>query len=315
MLAFVDRRTREPGSSDELKAAEVSLAAPAHGSFLTALHLAPVVSGCFSDSALVSAMKLGRTKCTALVTKALGPAFRDELLKDMTASRAEMITHAYVRYVDDRTCAVVSTTDIKDFAPKDTEDFPVTPLLPPKGKRETRKAEILNIIKRKKSALANDADEPVRKKLRAAEDTIAELERKLEKKEEIAELAALNKGLQRAVIARAGCQNSAGSVDPNRKAAKRLPLREGASGGDLGAINLLNRSLFGKPALASQVAPGKTHLTPKKVEVLRDCYMERLKRKGTLPGSELFDLAVKNVNGYIIQKLADNEKMAKRYAE
>lgn len=43
--------------------------------------------------------------------------------------------------------------------------------------------------------------------------------------------------------------------------------------------------------------------------------MERLKRKGTLPGSELFDLAVKNVNGYIIQKLADNEKMAKRYAE
>lgn len=45
------------------------------------------------------------------------------------ASRAEMITHAYVRYVDDRTCAVVSITDIKDFAPKDTEDFPVTPLL------------------------------------------------------------------------------------------------------------------------------------------------------------------------------------------
>ncbi|KAH9364827.1 hypothetical protein HPB48_011157 [Haemaphysalis longicornis] len=30
---------------------------------------------------------------------------------------------------DDRTCAVVSITDIKDFAPKDTEDFPVTPLL------------------------------------------------------------------------------------------------------------------------------------------------------------------------------------------
>lgn len=40
-----------------------------------------------------------------------------------------MITHAYIRYVDDLTCAVVSISDIKDFAPRDTEDFPVTPLL------------------------------------------------------------------------------------------------------------------------------------------------------------------------------------------
>lgn len=43
--------------------------------------------------------------------------------------------------------------------------------------------------------------------------------------------------------------------------------------------------------------------------------MERLKKKGTLPGTELLYLAMKNVNGYIIQKLADNEKLAKRYAE
>lgn len=43
--------------------------------------------------------------------------------------------------------------------------------------------------------------------------------------------------------------------------------------------------------------------------------MERLEKKGTLPGTELFDLAMKNVNGYIIQKLPGNEKFAKRYAE
>ncbi|XP_077535917.1 BEN domain-containing protein 5-like [Haemaphysalis longicornis] len=77
---------------------------------------------------------------------------------------------------------------------------------------------------------------------------------------------------------------------------------------------LLNRSLFGKHSPRFPGRPRKDALTPKKVEVLRDCYMERLKRKGTLPGSELFDLAVKNVNKYIIEKLADNEKMAKREA-
>lgn len=40
-----------------------------------------------------------------------------------------MITHAYVRYVDNWMCAVVSISEIKDCAPPDTEDFPVTPLL------------------------------------------------------------------------------------------------------------------------------------------------------------------------------------------
>ncbi|KAL3187458.1 hypothetical protein MRX96_024971 [Rhipicephalus microplus] len=73
LASFVDRRPREPcsSSSDDLKVAELRLAAhlAVHGSFLTADHLTPVISGCFSDSVLASAVTLGRTKCAALVTK------------------------------------------------------------------------------------------------------------------------------------------------------------------------------------------------------------------------------------------------------
>ncbi|KAL3197743.1 hypothetical protein MRX96_044749 [Rhipicephalus microplus] len=74
LASFVDRRPREPcsSSSDDLKVAELRLAAhlAVHGSFLTADHLTPVISGCFSDSVLASAVTLGRTKCAVLVTKA-----------------------------------------------------------------------------------------------------------------------------------------------------------------------------------------------------------------------------------------------------
>lgn len=95
LASFVDRRPREPcsSSSDDLKVAELRLAAhlAVHGSFLTVDHLTPVISGCFSDSVLASAVTLGRTKCAALVTKVLGPTFREELLKDMTAAQYSLI--------------------------------------------------------------------------------------------------------------------------------------------------------------------------------------------------------------------------------
>nr|XP_037270232.1 uncharacterized protein LOC119161823 [Rhipicephalus microplus] len=88
LASFVDRRPREPcsSSSDDLKVAELRLAAhlAVHGSFLTADHLTPVISGCFSDSVLASAVTLGRTKV-------LGPTFREELLKDMTAAQYSLI--------------------------------------------------------------------------------------------------------------------------------------------------------------------------------------------------------------------------------
>lgn len=45
-----------------------------------------------------------------------------------------------------------------------------------------------------------------------------------------------------------------------------------------------------------------------------DCYKECLKRS-TLPGSDMFAMAMKNVNRFIVEKLANNEKMAKRYAD
>ncbi|KAH6941577.1 hypothetical protein HPB50_020470 [Hyalomma asiaticum] len=72
LASFVDGRPRElKVGSDDLKVAELRLPAhlAVHGSFLTADHLTPVISGCFRDSVLTSAVTLGRTKCAALVTK------------------------------------------------------------------------------------------------------------------------------------------------------------------------------------------------------------------------------------------------------
>ncbi|KAH7950534.1 hypothetical protein HPB49_025510 [Dermacentor silvarum] len=67
-----------------------------YGSFTTADHLTPILSGCF-NSAIASAITLGRTKCTELVTKVLGPTFQEKLLKDLAGVRYSLI-------IDERSC-------------------------------------------------------------------------------------------------------------------------------------------------------------------------------------------------------------------
>lgn len=79
----------KPGPSKptgmELKVAKLRLAAhvAAHSSLSTADHLAPLMASTFPESKVASGVTLGRTKCTALVSKVLGPTFREMLLEDI----------------------------------------------------------------------------------------------------------------------------------------------------------------------------------------------------------------------------------------
>ncbi|KAG0444525.1 hypothetical protein HPB47_013701 [Ixodes persulcatus] len=79
----------KPGPSKptatKLKLAELRLAAhvAAHSSLCTADHLTPVLTSMFQDSSIAAGMTLGRTKCTTLVTKVLGPTFLEMLLEDI----------------------------------------------------------------------------------------------------------------------------------------------------------------------------------------------------------------------------------------
>ncbi|XP_077547625.1 uncharacterized protein LOC144159825 [Haemaphysalis longicornis] len=163
------------------------------------------------------------------------------------ASRAEMITHAYVRYVDDRTCAVVSITDIKDFAPKDTEDFPVTPLLvswtDENGATDFYRARVLLLAAPPQPAVLSRSSENVQ------HDPGVPME----------DLVDIGQGvkIRREVWTRI-----------ERQPKDSLYVKE-----LLVAIwepsTLLNRSLFGKHSPRFPGRPRKDALTPKKVEVLR----------------------------------------------
>lgn len=76
----------KPGPSKpntKLKLAELCLAAhvAVHSSLCTVDHLTPVLASTFQYSSTAGGMTLGRTKCTALISKVLRPTFREMLLE------------------------------------------------------------------------------------------------------------------------------------------------------------------------------------------------------------------------------------------
>ncbi|KAH7985344.1 hypothetical protein HPB52_025700 [Rhipicephalus sanguineus] len=73
---------------------------------------------------------------------------------------------------------------------------------------------------------------------------------------------------------------------------------------------LKNRSLQGKRCPRFPDRPAKAPLTPWKVEVMRDCYRRRLQRQG-IPET-LMPAALKQLNHFVVEKLADLERLAKR---
>ncbi|XP_064488440.1 uncharacterized protein LOC135400538 [Ornithodoros turicata] len=79
-----------------------------HSTFKTADHMTPVIKDCFADSALATNMSLCRTKCAALITKVLGPTFKEALLADMTGSKYSLIIDESTDVSSTKELAVVS---------------------------------------------------------------------------------------------------------------------------------------------------------------------------------------------------------------
>ncbi|KAH7944419.1 hypothetical protein HPB52_019351 [Rhipicephalus sanguineus] len=76
---------------------------------------------------------------------------------------------------------------------------------------------------------------------------------------------------------------------------------------------LLGRSLQGKHCPRFPDCPRKAPLSPWKVSVIRECYKERLEKKGLV--AELMPGALKQMNRFIVEKLSDIERMSKRAAK
>ncbi|XP_037504477.1 BEN domain-containing protein 5 isoform X2 [Rhipicephalus sanguineus] len=74
--------------------------------------------------------------------------------------------------------------------------------------------------------------------------------------------------------------------------------------------DLKGRSLQGKRSPRFPDRPIKEPLTPWKVSVMRECYKERLLRLG-LP-AEILQNSLKRLNHFVVEKLADIEKLAKK---
>ncbi|XP_040071298.1 uncharacterized protein LOC120843889 [Ixodes scapularis] len=89
---YVTSLPRPPSYTRETKIAELHLAAhiAVHGSLASADHLTPLISDTFRDSFVASSLSMGRTKCTALVTKVLKPTFKELLLDDVRGDSCKL---------------------------------------------------------------------------------------------------------------------------------------------------------------------------------------------------------------------------------
>ncbi|KAH7931908.1 hypothetical protein HPB49_025792 [Dermacentor silvarum] len=73
---------------------------------------------------------------------------------------------------------------------------------------------------------------------------------------------------------------------------------------------LLGRSLHGKHCPRFPDHPRKVPLSPLKVSVIRECYKERLHKKGLV--ADMMPGALKQMNHFIVKKISEIERMAKR---
>lgn len=110
LAKFVTSQPRAPSSSSkEVKITELRLAAhiAVHSSIVTADHLTPLVRECFKDSGVASSLSMGRTKCTALINKVLGPTFKQMLLDDIKGRKFSLILDESTDVSSEKELAVV----------------------------------------------------------------------------------------------------------------------------------------------------------------------------------------------------------------
>ncbi|XP_077498522.1 BEN domain-containing protein 5-like [Amblyomma americanum] len=78
-----------------------------------------------------------------------------------------------------------------------------------------------------------------------------------------------------------------------------------------GVAALRNRSLQGRHCPKYPDRPRKTALSPVKLAVMRECYRERLQKNGV--PAHMVNVAVKQLNRFVVEKLGNIEKLAMRY--
>ncbi|XP_077561639.1 BEN domain-containing protein 5-like [Haemaphysalis longicornis] len=75
---------------------------------------------------------------------------------------------------------------------------------------------------------------------------------------------------------------------------------------------LQGRSLQGKHSPRFPGRPKKDPLTPWKVSAMRNCYKHRLDKRGV--PDDVQPMVLKQLNHYIVEKIADIDRTAKKYA-
>ncbi|KAG0415102.1 hypothetical protein HPB47_007741 [Ixodes persulcatus] len=90
----LEPRIQSQQANRQVKTVVLRLAAlvAVHSSIcMTADHLTPLQKDCFKDSVTAAALSMGRTKCTSLITKVLGPTFKEMILSDMKACKYSLL--------------------------------------------------------------------------------------------------------------------------------------------------------------------------------------------------------------------------------
>ncbi|KAH7985921.1 hypothetical protein HPB52_025302 [Rhipicephalus sanguineus] len=142
-------------------------------------------------------------------------------------------------------------------------------------KREEPSRALLDLLASKKKQLKKKDQR--NSQLSAAEEQVARLTSTVkEQRVELKELRALNRQLQQKLLDALDCRQG--------KHCPRFP-----------------------------DCPRKAPLSPWKVSVIRECYKERLEKKGLV--AELMPGALKQMNRFIVEKLSDIERMSKRAAK
>ncbi|KAH8020245.1 hypothetical protein HPB51_005043 [Rhipicephalus microplus] len=209
-----------------------------------------------------------------------------------------MITHAYVRYQDDKHLAIVPVEDIKNFNPNEdySTAFFMVKWTDSTGTCAYYRARILRV-----GESEQDLKEIVSRKRVRVRPLIEDSDQASDGDSNVAPSKVdIGQGLRipletwRRVQAR----------DKDSLFIKDLLVTI------WDPAQLQGRSLQGKHCPRFPNRPRKDPLTPWKVSVMRTCYKRRLEKQG-FPDSAVQTL-MKRMNHYVGEKIADIDKMAKR---
>ncbi|KAH6935663.1 hypothetical protein HPB50_007528 [Hyalomma asiaticum] len=208
-----------------------------------------------------------------------------------------MITHAYVRYEDDCRCAVVKICDVKGFKAED--DFTTTFY---SFKWTEKDGEVY--FYRARILLVGESEDDLKRKMKQGRVRVPKIPDGSDSEGSVQSAQAdIGSGIRIASSAWQRIQSNT----------KDFMFVKDLLTAVWSPAELLGRSLQGKHCPRFPDRPRKEPLSPLKVSVIRECYKERLTKKGLVP--EMMPGALKQMNRFIVEKLSDVDRMAKRSSE